>query len=203
MKKNGKTKKPANAVIASIEQPSIKHAEIIDEYYTNGFSMVKAVLSVSPGITYQGASSLGKLILSSPVNKAYIKDKQNAIKASVNIETSQIVRELINVAYSDVTDYLELTTKELKALPPDVRRSIASIRTKRKSYKGRDRLNVVEETHEIKLKDTLKAIDMLAKYCGLYEQDNKQRAANVNLTNINTDQLNVLLQVATKALEKP
>ena len=209
MSKNGKDKaaptssgKPLNKLIVSNAEPSDKHKQIIDEYFVNGFNKVKSVLSVSPDLTYNGANSVGTLIFSDANNKAYIQDKQNAIKANANIETSQIVRELLNVAYSDATDYLDLTTEELKSLPPDVRRSIASIRTKRKAYKGRDGIEVVEETHEIKLKDTLKAVDMLAKYCGLYEQDNKQRAATVNLTNINTDQLNVLLQVATKALNK-
>lgn len=209
MKKNSKdkivptsSKSPVNKLIASDKEPLEKHKLIIDEYFINGFNKVKAVLSVSPDLTYHGANSIGTLIFNNATNKAYIQDKQNTIKASTNIETAQIVRELLNVAYSDATDYLELSSKELKALPPDARRAIASIRTKRKTYKERSGAEVTEETHEIKLKDTLKAVDMLAKYCGLYEQDNKQRATNVNLTNINTDQLNVLLQVASKALNK-
>lgn len=193
--------KKVNKLIKSDKKPLLLHKQVIDEYFNNGFNMVKAVMSASPGVSYQGASSLGKLIIASPVNKAYIQDKQNEIKASVNVDTAQIVREWLNLSFSDATDYLELTSKQLKELPPDARRAIASIRTKKKKYKGRDGVEVVEETHEIKLVDKVQALNALSKYVGLYEQDNKQKASSVNLTNINTDQLNVLLQVATKALK--
>ena len=179
------------------------HGQCIAEYFRNGFSMVKAVMTVNPHLTYNGGNSIGQAILKHPGNKAYIQAKQEEVKASTNIESSQLVRELLTIGYGDVTDYIELSAKELKELPPEVRRCIASIKQTKKTYKDRQGMEVTEVRNEIKLKDSLKAFDMLSKYCGLYEQDNKQRAATVNLTNINTEQLNVLLQVATKALEKP
>lgn len=179
------------------------HAQCINEYFRNGFNMVKAVMTVNPHLTYAGSNSIGRAIMKHPGNKAYIQAQQEEVKASTNIESSQLVRELLTIGYSDVTDYIELSSKQLKELPPDVRRCIASIKQTKKTYKDRQGIEVTEERNEIKLKDSLKAFDMLSKYCGLYEQDNKQRATTVNLTNINTDQLNVLLQVATKALEKP
>lgn len=171
------------------------HGLIIDEYYRNGFNGVKAVLTVNPGIGYSSAGVLANTVLNTKENKPYIKELQTRLKASTNVDTENILKELLVIAYSDVTDYIGLSLAEIKKLPPEVRRCLQGIKIKTKKYKDRQGKEITEENIEFKLIDKLGAIDKINKYIGFYEVDNKQKANNINLNQISTDKLNILLEL--------
>lgn len=193
--------KPNNKDLKPYKAKNDLHTAIIDEYYSNGFNKVKSALTASPGITYRGAQALANSVLKDKENETYIKYKHEQLKAETNISTTQILKELLTFAYSDVTQFLGLTLDEIKALPPEVRRCLTNVKIKRQTYKDRQGKEVVEENIEFKLVDKLNAIDKINKYIGFYEVDNKQKANNVNLTNISTDKLNVLLELHNQLKE--
>lgn len=204
--KNGNTKKPVKAlqVTDSIDFKHLNpmHIAVIDEYFANGFNQVKAVLSANSGLAYGSAQALTSTILKADVNQAYIRSRQDELKASTNIQTNQVVRELISLSYSDITDYIDLTVKELKSLPPEVRRCINSYDIKTKKYKDRDGQMIEDVTVKIKLNDKLKSLDMLSKYIGLYDEDNKQKAPKLDIRTLNVNQLQVLLSITNNEVKE-
>lgn len=171
------------------------HQEAIDAYFLNGFNQVKAGLSIKPDMSYNSASVMMSSILKKESNQWYIKQKQDEIKAVVNIEHHQIVKELLCIAMGDVTEYIGLTTNQIKELPSSIKRCLSGIKVKTKRYKNREGIYVTEEQIEYKLKDSLKAFDMINKFIGLYSADNKQKTPKLNLENVNVENLNVLLQI--------
>jgi hypothetical protein len=184
-----------NKDLKPIKQINEMHKAVINEYYNNGFNGVKAVLSVNPGLAYGTAGAMSNTILNKKENKPYIEELQTQLKASANVETENILKELLIYAYSDVTDFIGLSLEEIKNLPPEIRRCLQGLKIKTKKYKNREGKQITEEQIEFKLIDKLNAIDKINKYIGFYEADNKQKAPKIDLTQINTDKLNVLLEL--------
>jgi hypothetical protein len=166
---------------------------IIDEFYVNGFNQYKAVKKFRPDITDSVASAYYNTLVKKETSKQYLAEKFAMLRAETGIRSIQVLRELMQLSYSDITDYIDLTSKELKELPPDLRRCIGSIEEKTKSYKDRSGKMVKETTYKIRLIDKLKAMDMLNKHIGFYEADNSQKKTNINLTKVDKATLNILL----------
>lgn len=176
------------------DEPKELYQSIIDQYFINGFNGVQAVRTVKgQDYNYNSAASLFNTVIKHPSTKTYIQSKSAELKRITNIQSENILRELINFAYSDITDYIGLTNEELKDLPPDTRRCIQTVVSKKKRYTNRLGEDVEEETMTVKLIDKIKAIDMIAKHIGFYEIDNKQNKTKINIERLNIDTLNALL----------
>jgi len=176
------------------------HLAIIDEYFENGFNGRKAVLAILPDLSPNTASIRANVILNSTKNKKYIRDKQNELKKSANISVAEIARELKQIAFADLTDFLTLTEEEIKRLPPDQRRALAKVNIKEKETIYKDGTRTKEINRAYAVQDRLKALDMLAKYIGFYEEDNRQKANKVNILNIIKEQDPDALNAIEKAM---
>lgn len=174
----------------------LRHTEIIDEYFNNGFNGVKAIKAIMPdeSLSYQGLSSMFRVLMKSDKNKAYIESKHNRLKAKADIKNEQVLRELMQWAYSDATEYIGLNPTGLKDLPSDVRRCIQSVKYVKKTFTQRDGTKVVEEFTEVKLIDKTKAIEAIAKHIGFYEVDNSQKRNNFDIKLLNVKTMNNILQ---------
>ena len=171
------------------------HRAVIDEWYVNGFNAVKAVLAVSPeDYKYATAGVMGRAIVKDKRNKAYIESKRTMSRSAVLVEQEQILQELINFAYSDITDYIGLTSEQLKELPPPVRRCLSVVNIKTVSYETETRGLVTEETMTLKLVSKERSIAMLAKHLDLFNADNNSRKPIVNFNKIDKVTINALLQ---------
>lgn len=169
---------------------------IIDEYYINGFNIVKAVQVYFPDYKYKVAQNYYYALVKTPENRAYIVDKITTLRASVQIKAIHLLRELINLSFSDITDYMDLSITELKALPPDLRRCIQSFEAKKTIYlpRGASKGEEVTETNvKIKLFDKIATKKMIAQHIGFFLEDNKQKAVNIDLSKATNVQLNMLL----------
>ena len=176
------------------DEPKDLYKSIIDQYYINGFNGVQAVRTVKgQDYNYNSAASLFNTVIKHPSTKTYIQSKSAELKRITNIQSENILRELINFAYSDITDYIGLTNEELKDLPPDTRRCIQTVVTKKKRYTNRLGEDVEEETMTVKLIDKIKAIEMINKHIGFYLEDNKQKPPSINIERLNVETLNALL----------
>ena len=180
----------------SKELISDKHREVIDEWFNNGYSGIKAVQTIlgDTGLSYQGMSSLFKALIKKEHNKAYIEAKRNRLKAKADIKNEQVLRELVQWAYSDATEYIGLNPSQLKELPADVRRCIQSVKHSKKTFTQRNGSEVTEEYTEVKLIDKTKAIEAISKHIGFYQVDNSQKRAQINLNQLNVNTLNNLVQ---------
>lgn len=175
-------------------EPKDLYKSIIDQYFINGFKGVQAVRSVKgQDYNYHSSASLFNTVMKHECTKEYIQSKRTELKKSTQTENENILRELLNFAYSDITDYVGMTGEELKTLPPDIRRCIQSITHKKKRYTNRSGEDIEEETMTVRLIDKTKAIEMINKHIGFYAEDNQQKKVNINLTKVDTNTLNVLL----------
>jgi len=175
---------------------------IIDEYYVNGFIGYKAVLKHKPDITSAGASNYFNMISKKDSIKAYMQSKVEIMRAEAQIDVVQVLRELIQFSFSDITDYMGLTVEELKALPPDLRRCISQFKRKTSRYlpRGAKPGEEVEETIiEIKLMDKVKTMEMINKHIGFYSEDNKQKGVKIDLSKATNVQLNMLLSLTEES----
>ena len=170
-----------------------EHRAAIDEYFNNGFNGSKAVQAVYSN-SIETARPLWTKINTKPENQEYIKAKRAALKRRATVENVQILRELLQFAYSNAADFIGLTPEAVKALPADVTRCIQSFEAKKHTYTDRNGDTHTEETIKIKLIDKIKAIDIINKHIGFYEVDNKQKAARVNLNNLPNSTINILLK---------
>jgi len=183
---------PTNEIVAKAELDKL----IIDEYYLNGFNRFKAVEKYRPEITGPSARTYYTVMAKLKDNRVYIAEKIERLRADTQISGVHVLRELINFSFSDITDYINLSASQLQDLPPDVRRCIHSFERKKVRYlprgaeKGEE---VEEETIKIKLFDKLNALEKINKHIGFYSEDNRQKAANINLTKIDKVTLNALI----------
>jgi hypothetical protein len=175
---------------------------IVDEYYVNGFVGYKAVLSVNPAVSQGGAASYFHMMTRKPEIKTYMQTKVDILRSEAQISAVQVLRELIQFGFSDITDYMDLTVAEIKQLPSDVRRCIASYKSKTVTYLPRGAKpgeEVTETNVEIKLTDKIKAMEMINKHIGFYLEDNKQKGVKIDLSKATNVQLNMLLSLTEEA----
>ena len=81
--------------------------------------------------------------------------------------------------YSDVTEVIELSPSEVKELPIELRRMVASFKHTKKTIGATDEAPILEETIELKFYDKMKTLEMINRHIGFYEADNEQQAPKV------------------------
>ena len=124
--------------------------------------------SIRAGYSEKTAKEIGCKHLTKVNIQNYIselKEKRNKI---VELSQQEVLVELKNFAYSDITDTMGLTFDQLKELPIELRRMIASFKKTVVDFEGGKRT-----TFEIKFIDKMKAFEMLNRHIGFYEADNK------------------------------
>lgn len=176
-----------------------EHYLILDQWFSNGYNGAGAVRSIRPELTTGSAKVLFNTLSKLDHCKTYIGNKRQELRASVNIEPEQVTRELITWLYSDATDYIDMTPDQVKALPMEAKRCIQSIKHRKKEYTTKLGDNVMEESMEIRIIDKTKAVEILNKMLGNYALDNKQKATNVNIEQLNVQELKVLANILNKA----
>lgn len=112
-----------------------------------------------------GTENLSKLVIQSRISE--LKAKRNV---KVDLKAEDILKELKNFAYSDITQTMELEFSEIKKLPANVRRLITSFEKCIVDFEGGTRT-----TYKIKFVDKMKAFEMLNRHIGFYEVDNTQQ----------------------------
>lgn len=187
MEKN--TEKTVNTEITA---KTLNNKAIIDEYYSNGFNGAKAVRTIT-GNRNNNAQSFNNII-KDPANLPYINSLKAELQRKTDIKNLQIVKELLNFAYLDATEFIQLKPEEIKNLPTDVKRCIQAFKHKKHTYTDRNDVQHTEEIIELKFIDKLKAIEMINKHIGFYEIDNKQKANNITLNKLDINTLNNIYQ---------
>ena len=148
-----------------------KHKLVIDEYFVNGFNGTKAYQSVYPKASSETAAVEFNAILRIPNIKEYLDQKHKEAQEALRVTHEGILEELKNWAYSDITETISLSTEQVKALPPEIRRLITK-------YKKTTRVigdNAAEETIELHFVSKEKAMEMIHKHVGFYELDNTKK----------------------------
>ncbi len=178
------------------------HKNVIDEYFINGFNQTQAVITVkeraSEDIEYQQASNLGHLIMSAEKNKNYIQHKRMVQSLEANIQAVDILKELKNFAFADITQFLGKSTLEVEQLPEHVKRTLKRVTVKKKSYTYKDGSESEELTTTYEIHDKMSAFEKIAKHIGFYAEDNKQKNPVMNLADATPEELNVILNLINR-----
>ncbi len=133
--------------------------------------------AIRAGYSPRTAYSIGSENLTKPEIKKAIQDKLDHIEDELGITRDRILREYRNIAFSDITDYVQLEKTEAginvvfkptESLTLDQRRALQSIR-------------VTQSGIDIKTHDKHKALEFLAAYLGMVEQDKQDVEYNITL----------------------
>jgi phage terminase small subunit len=127
----------------------------------------------------QGSQNLAKLSIQERIQELKAKASEK-----LDITHTDLLRELKNWAYSDITETISLTPLEVKELPIEIRRLVTKYKHTKVNVEG-----VETETIELHFVSKEKAIEMIAKHIGFYEKDNTQKKTVFNFEELTTDEL--------------
>lgn len=128
--------------------------------------------AINAGYSKNTAQIIGSENLSKPLIKARIAELQESRLKRIGLTQDEVLLELKNFAYSDITETINLTTDQIKELPEEVRRLITSYKKVSRRYGKDDEFE--EESVELRFIDKMKAFEMLNRHIGFYEKDNEQ-----------------------------
>lgn len=163
-----------------------KYKKIIDEWFVNGFNGKLAYKKYYPRVKDDTATTNFSKIKDLPELKGYVDSKHEKAARIVDVTHEGILKELQNWVSADITETMLLTPEEVKELPITVRRLITKYKATTREVKDREG-NVLEviKTVELHFVSKEKAIDMINRHIGMYEVDNAQKAATINITATN------------------
>lgn len=153
-----------------------KYKLVVDEWFVNGFNGSQAYLKFYPGSSERNATNrFSELVTISDIED-YISDKKEAAERLLRSKHEGMLKEIENWAYSDITQLIGLNAKQLRALPPEVKRLINKYKHTKRNVIG-DNGKVVEiiENFDVSLVSKEKAMGMLNRHTGFYEKDNQQK----------------------------
>jgi len=105
-----------------------------------------------------------------------IQELKSKAVEKLDITHTDLLRELKNWAYSDITETISLTPSEVKELPIEIRRLVTKYKHTKTNIEG-----VETEVIELHFVSKEKAIEMIAKHIGFYEIDNQQKKIEIPL----------------------
>ena len=154
--------------------------------------------AIRSGYSENTASEMGCENLTKPQIQNYISLLMEERNKRVQISQDEVLAELKNFAFSDITETIELTSDKVKELPVEIRRLITSYK-KVKTRKG-GQGEWEEESVELKFVDKMKAFEMLNKHIGFYEKDNSQLkpSTEVNVSSYTDEDLAAISLIRKK-----
>lgn len=120
------------------------------------------------------AAVMGSRLLRNDKVSAYLQDRKSEREARTEITQDRVLRELAAIGFADVVDYATVVEKE--AVDPDtgykqMRQSVEIALTKNISKQKRSAIAGIKmgtNGIEIKLNDKLKALELLGKHLGMF-----------------------------------
>jgi phage terminase small subunit len=98
----------------------------------------------------------------------------------------QVIDELKKIGFSNIQDYIETENeiKDLSTITRDKAASVESIKKTVTEFGGGDDSPTTKTSIQFKLYDKLSALEKIGRHLGIFELDNQQKAAviNVNIT---------------------
>lgn len=127
--------------------------------------------AIRAGYSENTATVQGSQLLTILNVQDYITKLKKEISEKLHITHLDLLQELKNWAYSDITQTISLTPYEVEQLPLEVRRLVTKFKKTTRSLNE----EMTEEVIELHFVSKEKAIEMLAKHIGFFEKDNTQR----------------------------
>lgn len=140
-----------------------KQKRFADEYLLN-FNVAQA--AIRAGYSAKTAYSQGHRLLQYPAVSEYIQNQQEKLQKKLEITREMVVSEIARIAFGDIRGVLDWSEGGITLLPSsrisdDVAASISEVKT-------------MSSGISVKQYDKLRALDLMAKVLGFYE-DNKEK----------------------------
>lgn len=173
-----------------------KYKLVIDAWFANGFNGVKAYQKIYPSASEVTADAEFRRIHGIPRLKAYADSKKAGSQKKLRTSHEDLLKMLDAWVYSDVTEVINLTPEEVKALPVEIRRLITGFETKTRRFADGSEVTTVKCTFVSKEK----AAEMIHKHTGFYAEHNFQK--NVELSSAERQELIARMEERKKRLEQ-
>lgn len=149
-----------------------KQKKFAHEYLINGFNATKA--AISAGYSKKTARSQGQRLLTNVDISEYVAQKKAKLIDKYEVTEDKLIREMAKIAFSDIKNYVNggNIPLELKFLENDLTAAVQEVGVEEKEFKGVRTVN-----RKVKLYDKKSALETLMKFKGMFEKDNRQKAA--------------------------
>jgi phage terminase small subunit len=155
-----------------------KQQKFLDEYLID-LNGTAAYRRAFPGCTYKSAKTAATRLLSNVVLRAEIAAARKVLARQARTSAAKVIRALGHIAFLDVGDVFDLSVsgwkfRPLRDVPLETRQSIASLKVKRVETRtttaGETTITETTELISVTFADKLRALDMLMKHLGLYQE---------------------------------
>ena len=131
---------------------------------------------IKAGYSKKSAETQGSRMLRNVKVDTYIKQMTKVRTEKLDITAERVLEELAHIAFFDIRNIFDGNSlKQVSDLDDKTARALSSVKSQIEKTDGENFAEVVE----VKSNDKLKALDMLSKHLGLYENDNKQKETSV------------------------
>lgn len=127
--------------------------------------------AIRAGYGKSNAGKQGYKLLQDENVRAYIDKLRADVRAALNLQATDAVRELAKVAFCNIKDLLN-EDSSLKSIDELDRHTAAAVAGVRQTERIIDGVRTI--VTEIRLNDKVNALHLLMKHMGAYELDNKQ-----------------------------
>lgn len=131
--------------------------------------------AIRAGYSEKSANAIACQNLTKLNFQSYISELQEKRAERVGITQDEVLAELKNFAFADITQTLLLTTEQMMNLPVEVRRMITKYKHTTRSFKDQNGETVKEDVLELWFVDKIKSFEMINRHIGFYGVDNAQK----------------------------
>ena len=173
-----------------------KYKMVLSAWAANNFNGSAAYKQFYPDSSDRTAEVEFSKILRIPELQAHIEELKKQARKTLRTSHDDLLRELESWAYSDITEFIDLSLEDVKALPEDIRRLVTSFERKTRS--------LVDGTEVVTVRLTFvskeKAMEMIHKHTGFYGEHNFQK--NVELSAAERQEILAKIEERRKRLEQ-
>jgi phage terminase small subunit len=149
-----------------------------EKFIELGFNGYQAALQA--GYSQKNAGVSANALLNNPKVSDYIKQRKQQLLEEVGVNQFRILKELANIAFADIRNYY--TEAGALKRPSELSAEAAAALICVDVFEMFDTEgNKVGETKRTRFHDKMRALEMLGRYLGMFEKDNKQKPADVNI----------------------
>jgi len=185
---------------------TVRQAAFVREYLID---LNATQAAIRAGYSKNGANVTACQLLANPNLQGALTKALAKREAKTEITADRVLQELALIAFSDITDYADISITPSKEIPGAYERSIVIRNTSNMDKNKVRAISTVEETQsgiKIKLNDKVKALELVAKHLGMFteklELTGKDGAAiemNYDLSRLPKKELDELERIANKA----
>lgn len=158
--------------------------------------------AIRAGYSEDSAKEMGYENLTKPHLQDYISELKKKTAKRLEITRERVLKEYARVAFADIRQFYDENGRLLTphSLDDDAAAALAGIevyeefgfdKTGEKAHIG--------DTKKIKLCNKLAALNDIAKHLGLFEEDNKQKNPDLDISNLTTEEKYQYLMLRNKA----